>query len=71
MASQVKVPGELDVWQDKVGGSFRQATLEAIQDVNREAARFYQAYEEAAMALSGSFQYSSMEGEISSLTVSA
>lgn len=71
MASQVKVPGELDAWQDNVGGSFRRITLEAIQDVNREAAQFYQTYEEAAMALSRSFQYSSMEGEIGSLTVSA
>ena len=71
METKVKTPTEIQGWKDKVGGSFIHDTLSGINDVNREAENFARVYEEAAAVLYRSMEYSSMEGEIRSRTVSA
>ena len=71
MNTQVNIPNDIHAWKDNVGGSFIGITVTAINDFNRAAENFVSTYEAAAAMLQRSILYSSREGEIRSLTVSA
>ena len=64
-------PYAIDAWHDSVGESLAQVTKSSVSSFNQGAENFSSTYEQAQMVLYRSIQYSSKEGEIRGLTVSA
>ena len=71
MDLKITAPYAVDVWHDSVGESLAQATKSSVASFNQGAENFSSTYEQAQMVLYRSIQYSSKEGEIRGLTVSA
>ena len=71
MDLKVEVPQAIDVWQDKVGTSFAGITKSSVLSFNQSAENFSSTFEQCQGVLYHSMEYSSREGEIRSLTVSA